>query len=94
MSARPPADAPKSSSGTAPDAPLQPAALWEPAGESQVHCRLCRQNCVLSSGQRGVCGVRQNQDGALYTLVANRVAAMNLDPIEKKPLYHFLPGST
>lgn len=58
-----------------------------------VQCLLCRQFCRLAPGEWGLCGVRVNQDGKLYTLVDDHVAALNLDPVEKKPLYHFLPGS-
>lgn len=59
-----------------------------------VQCFLCPHGCVLKPGQRGICGVRQNIDGELYTLNYGRIAAYNIDPIEKKPLYHFHPGSS
>lgn len=62
--------------------------------DGAVQCLLCRQFCRLEPGARGWCGVRVNQDGALYTVVDDQVAALNLDPVEKKPLYHFLPGTT
>lgn len=58
-----------------------------------VRCRLCAHHCLLSEGRRGFCGVRENRSGRLYTLVYRRAAAVNVDPVEKKPLYHFLPGS-
>lgn len=61
--------------------------------ENAVQCLLCRQFCRLALGAWGLCGVRVNQDGVLYTIVDDQVAALNLDPVEKKPLYHFLPGS-
>ncbi len=70
--------------------------LWEPApdrGEDWVQCRLCNRFCLIAPGRRGVCGVRENIEGRLHTLVARKVAAVNLDPVEKKPLYHFFPGS-
>ena len=59
-----------------------------------AQCLLCRQFCRLEPGAWGWCGVRVNQDGTLYTIVDDQVAALNLDPVEKKPLYHFLPGTT
>jgi len=74
---------------------MTPARLWKKIKERQgvVQCELCNHFCVLKSGERGKCGVRENQAGELYTLVYNKVAAINVDPIEKKPLYHFLPGT-
>jgi pyruvate formate lyase activating enzyme len=72
---------------------MREAALWRP-GKEKVHCELCSHHCAIANGERGTCGVRQNQGGILYTLVYDKVAAINLDPIEKKPLYHFLPGTT
>ncbi len=61
------------------------------AGQS-VKCNLCPWNCVLKAGQTGVCKVRTNENGTLYTQVYNQIAAFGIDPIEKKPLYHFYPG--
>ncbi len=58
-----------------------------------VQCQLCPWFCTLKDTERGKCGVRENRDGLLYTLVYSRPCALNIDPIEKKPLYHFLPGS-
>jgi pyruvate formate lyase activating enzyme len=60
-----------------------------PAGH--VKCELCPQGCVISDGKRGHCRVRQNRAGRLYTLVYGNPCAGNIDPIEKKPLFHFLP---
>ncbi len=73
---------------------MREALLWKPLSEKRVQCELCSHFCLISDGGRGRCGVRENHGGALFTLVADRVAAANLDPIEKKPLYHFLPGTT
>ena len=58
-----------------------------------IKCLLCRHYCNLASGQTGICGVNKNENGELKNLVYGKVAAFNIDPIEKKPLYHFLPGS-
>ena len=60
----------------------------------KIKCLLCRHYCELSEGQTGVCGVNKNEGGKLINLVYGKVAALNIDPIEKKPLYHFLPGTT
>jgi pyruvate formate lyase activating enzyme len=60
----------------------------------KIKCLLCRHYCELAEGQTGVCGVNKNENGRLINLVYGRVAALNVDPIEKKPLYHFLPGTT
>lgn len=68
------------------------AELWEACGD-KTRCRLCARYCLLAAGESGKCGVRQNRDGELCTRCAGEVAAVQLDPVEKKPLYHFLPGS-
>ena len=59
----------------------------------EVRCRLCPNNCRLKDGVRGPCGVRENRGGVLYTLVYGGIVTYHNDPIEKKPLYHYLPGS-
>jgi len=59
-----------------------------------VQCRACSHFCKIKDGRVGVCGVRQNKSGKLYSLVYGKAVAAHIDPIEKKPLYHFLPGST
>lgn len=69
------------------------ARLYEKIGDGRVKCFLCPQYCSISPGRRGLCGVRENREGVLYTLVYGKVAARNVDPIEKKPLFHFHPGS-
>ncbi|MFH1510356.1 MAG: AmmeMemoRadiSam system radical SAM enzyme, partial [Candidatus Woesearchaeota archaeon] len=56
-------------------------------------CRLCPHNCMIAEGSRGICGVRENQKGTLYALTYGKPVATAVDPIEKKPLYHFLPGT-
>jgi pyruvate formate lyase activating enzyme len=58
-----------------------------------VKCELCPRLCVIKPGSRGLCRVRQNNDGKLYSLVYARPCSMHVDPIEKKPLYHFMPGA-
>ncbi len=67
--------------------------LYEREEGGTVHCRLCAHNCKIATGQFGFCRVRQNIKGSLNTLVYAQAIAANVDPIEKKPLYHFLPGS-
>jgi len=59
-----------------------------------VKCRVCNHSCLISEGQVGICGIRQNINGRLYLLTYGQAAAVNIDPIEKKPLFHFLPGSS
>lgn len=69
-------------------------ALWYEKREGNlVHCFLCSQHCRIRPNERGKCGVRENRDGTLWSLVYGKVIAENVDPIEKKPLYHFHPGS-
>ena len=58
-----------------------------------VQCHLCSHHCRIKEGRRGICGVRENRDGSLHSLVYGRLACSAVDPIEKKPLYHFLPSS-
>ncbi len=70
------------------------ALLYEKAGAGAVRCRLCGRRCYIAPGSRGVCQVRENIGGTLYTLTYGRAASYGVDPIEKKPLYHFHPGTT
>jgi len=63
------------------------------AGGPKVHCFLCAHHCRIAPAERGLCGVRENRDGVLYTLVYGCPVSTAVDPIEKKPLFHFLPGS-
>jgi pyruvate formate lyase activating enzyme len=70
------------------------AALWRDwRGGPRVHCFLCAHHCRIVPGERGLCGVRENREGTLYTLVYGYPVSTAVDPIEKKPLFHFLPGS-
>ncbi len=59
-----------------------------------MRCTLCPHACLIPEGKRGLCGVRENRGGCLYSLVFGRAIAEHVDPIEKKPLFHVLPGST
>ncbi len=68
-----------------------PALLWHPEGGA-VRCDLCAHRCLILPGREGVCKVRVNEGGSLRTLVLNRLVASSADPVEKKPLFHFLPG--
>ncbi|MGD9182729.1 MAG: AmmeMemoRadiSam system radical SAM enzyme [Desulfobacterales bacterium] len=69
------------------------AYLYEPLEDQKVKCNLCSHRCVIKAGRRGKCSVRENQAGVLHTLVYGKVIARHVDPIEKKPLFHFLPGT-
>jgi pyruvate formate lyase activating enzyme len=72
---------------------MKKAMFWEPRDQNKVQCNLCHHRCVIQPKRRGICGVRENRDGTLYSLVYGKLGAQAVDPIEKKPLYHFLPGS-
>ena len=69
------------------------AYLYEPLKEKKVKCNLCSHRCIIKDGKRGICGVRENQGGILETLVYGKLIASHIDPIEKKPLFHFMPGT-
>lgn len=73
---------------------MKEALFYEKLSDSKVKCNLCNQHCVISDGARGICGVRHNKDGCLYSLVYGKLIAYHIDPIEKKPLFHFYPSST
>ncbi len=76
------------------EAELQEALFYEKTGNKTVQCRLCPRTCVIANRARGFCGVRENHDGILYTLVYAKPVSLTIDdPIEKKPLFHFLPSS-
>jgi pyruvate formate lyase activating enzyme len=70
-----------------------PARWNRPIGNGWVECGVCPRSCRISGGERGTCGTRENRKGKLYTLVHSRPCALGLDPVEKKPLFHVLPGS-
>jgi len=69
------------------------AYLYERLEENKVRCSLCSHRCVIKDGRRGICNVRENEAGILKTLVYGKLIARHIDPIEKKPLFHFLPGT-
>lgn len=69
------------------------ARYWEPAADGAVRCELCPHRCLIGAGRRGICRVRENRNGVLYSLSYGHPCAEHLDPIEKKPFYHVLPGS-
>src|SRR4030066_2530312 len=68
--------------------------LYEKLENNKVLCNLCAHRCRIGEGKTGICGVRKNIDGVLYTLVYDKLISAHTDPIEKKPLFHFLPGSS
>ena len=69
------------------------ALLYEKMSDIKVRCNLCAHRCVIFDGRKGICQVRENRGGILYTLVYGRTISQNVDPIEKKPLFHFYPGA-
>lgn len=71
---------------------VKDARFWEQADGQSVQCGLCPRRCTIASGARGFCGVRQNRDGRLMTLAWGNACTLGIDPVEKKPLYHFMPG--
>ncbi len=73
--------------------PLHEGRFYEPLPMGQVLCTLCPHECRISDGARGACGVRYDHEGKLYTLVYDKLVAREVNPIEKKPLYNFYPGS-
>lgn len=69
------------------------ARLYNKLEDNLVRCFLCNHRCKIADGKRGICGVRENREGILYTLIYGKVVAQHIDPIEKKPLFQFQPGS-
>lgn len=74
-------------------ATLKEAMLYEKLAEGKVKCHLCSHRCVIFPGKRGICQVRENRDGTLYSLVYGKIVSAAIDPIEKKPLFHFHPST-
>ncbi len=71
---------------------MKEAMFYEKLEGKKVRCKLCPRNCVIANGKRGYCGVRENKNGKLYSLVFAKPCSMAIDPIEKKPFYHYMPG--
>ncbi len=67
--------------------------LYDKMEGKKVQCRICNHFCIIGNGKKGICNVRENQDGRLVSLVLDRVIASSVDPIEKKPIFHLKPGS-
>ena len=72
---------------------MNEALLYKKLDDNKVKCNLCAHCCVINPGKKGICKVKENNNGILYTKVYGKTIAQNIDPIEKKPLYHFYPGS-
>jgi pyruvate formate lyase activating enzyme len=73
---------------------MKEAMLYENLADDKAQCNLCAHRCTIAEGRVGVCHVRENSEGTLYTRAYGRTIAQHVDPIEKKPLLHFYPGST
>ncbi len=71
---------------------MHEALFWEKLKGDKVGCRLCPHRCRLNAGQHGLCRERMNRDGTMVSLIYGKVCSIALDPVEKKPLYHFYPG--
>ncbi len=72
---------------------IREALLYEKLDNCRTRCLLCAHRCQINSGRRGLCGVRENKEGILYSLIFGTLIAENVDPIEKKPFFHVYPGS-
>jgi len=70
----------------------RPARFWQELADNRVRCYLCPHDCVIPKGGRGLCRVRENREGVLYTLVYGKPVAIGIGPIEKAPFHHFHPG--
>ena len=69
------------------------AKFYQKLQNKKIKCKLCPRECTVGDRERGYCGVRENRGGTYYTLVHSRVCAAHIDPVEKKPLFHYLPGT-
>lgn len=72
---------------------MKEAILYTKLNDNKIQCIACNHRCVIGEGGKGICYVRQNLQGKLWSLNYGKTAGLNIDPIEKKPLYHFLPGT-
>lgn len=91
--AAPPLKKPQSEPAEGDSSFVRPAMFYNKLDNGRIECGLCPWNCRVSDGSRGRCGVRENRDGDYYTLVYGRTVALHNDPMEKKPFYHFRPGT-
>jgi len=69
------------------------ASFWNKIKGKKIQCKLCPHNCIIPDGKVGICGVRKNENGILYSMIYGSASSLGSDPIEKKPLYHFYPGT-
>jgi len=72
---------------------MKEAWLYEKLVQDRARCNLCAHRCILKPGPEGICKVRENKDGIFYTKVYGKTISRHVDPVEKKPLFHFYPGS-
>ena len=72
---------------------VREARFYDKLENKKIRCKLCPRQCVIDERERGYCGVRENREGTYYTLVYARPCSLNADPVEKKPLFHYYPGS-
>ncbi len=72
---------------------MKEAMFYEKLENNRIRCKLCRHRCIIQPNSFGICHVRKNINGKLYSLVYDKIIARHIDPIEKKPLFHFLPGT-
>ena len=73
---------------------MHEAMFYQRMEDGAVVCNLCSHHCHVATGHRGLCGVRENREGRLHSLVYGRLVARQVDPIEKKPLHHYYPGTS
>lgn len=71
---------------------IKEAKLYQKLKNKKIRCQACSWHCLIAEGETGICGIRQNKNGKLYLLVYGKPTGLQIDPVEKKPLYHFLPG--
>lgn len=72
---------------------MKEAQIYKKLKDKKVKCGLCNQKCLIEDGKTGACGIRYNNKGTLISLIYGKIAAQNIDPVEKKPLFHFMPGT-
>lgn len=72
---------------------IKEGVLFDELADKKVKCHVCSHRCTITEGKVGICRTRQNRNGKIYTLIYNVVSSEAVDPVEKKPLYHFLPGT-